>query len=338
MPIAAALIGMGYWGPILARNIAAVPDIEIAALCDIDAAQLARWQTELRIGSGSTDPLDIIRRPDIDVVFLAVPLQFHHTLALAALEAGKDVFVEKPLAATCDEAAELVEIAARKRRVLMVDHVFAYTPAVRRIRELIADGTLGRVYYYDSVRINLGLFRDDSNVLWDLAVHDLSIIDYLFDEKPSAVAAVGQRHFGTYTENMAYMTCFFDSGMIAHMHVNWLAPVKVRQVLIGGAERTIAYDDLEADAKVKVYDRGVELSGDIDERRRLQIGYRMGDMWAPRLERYDALQAAIAHFADCVVHRTPPLTDGLAGLRTVRLLEAADRALRDDRSKFAVTL
>lgn len=332
-----ALTGLGYWGAILASNIAASPVFRIAAVCDIDASRVDLWRRKLGIERGSTNPFEHVAAVDIDAVFIATPLRTHHELALAALKAGKHVFVEKPLAATSAQAVELIEVAARRSRTLMVDHVFVYTPAVRKIRELVCAGTLGRVHYYDSVRVNLGLLRGDSNVLWDLAVHDLSILDYVFDERPVAIAAVGGRHFDPYAENIAYMTCFYDSGLMAHAHVNWLAPVKVRRILVGGADRTLLCDDIEPDEKIKVYDRGIDLHGDIDAAHHLQVGYRIGDMWAPRLERRDALQAAIEHFADCIKNNKVPITDGQAGLRTVALLELADRALREDRAKLPVS-
>lgn len=338
MAIRCAVMGMGYWGPIIGRNVLSSSQFELVALCDLDIGRLRHWQGRLRIVRGSTNPLELIRAPDIDAVFIAVPLQHHFDLAMESLKAGKHVCVEKPLVASSDQAAALVETAFARDRILMVDHVFVYTPAVRCIRELVATQSLGKVYYYDSVRINLGLLRNDSNVLWDLAVHDLSIVDYVFDEKPTAVTAVGGRHLGTPQETMAYMSCFFDSGFMVHIHVNWLAPVKVRKVFIGGSDRMIAYDDIEADEKIKIYDRGVDVAANIDNQHSLQIGYRVGDVRAPNLDRYEAVQEMVSHFADCIDQHRQPITDGVAGLRTVKLLEAADRALRNNRSRIAVAL
>jgi predicted dehydrogenase len=322
--IRCALIGLGYWGPNLARNVAAQPSLHLAALCDKRSGQLAQCAQLYQHARTTTDASEILDDDDIDAVLVATPVSTHFPLALAALRAGKHVFVEKPLAGSVDEAAQLVEEARARDRVLMVDHVFAYTPAVQRVRALIKDGALGDLHYYDSVRINLGLFQHDVNVVWDLAVHDLAIMDYLIDERPTHVSAVAAAHVSGRPESMAYLTCFFDSGMLAHVHVNWLAPVKVRQTLIGGSRRMVRYDDLEPDEKIKVYDRGIEDTTKASPL--LQFGYRLGDMWAPMLDRTEALANALRHFADCIRARGTPVTDGQCGLRVVRLLHAASRS------------
>ena len=248
---------------------------------------------------------------------------------MQALKAGKHVLVEKPLAANSVDALQLIEEAARRRLVLMVDHTFVYTGAVRTIRDMVSSGALGDIFYYDSVRVNLGLFQHDVNVIWDLAVHDLAILDFVLTSKPSAVSATGISHIHGQPENVAYITLFFPCNQIAHLHVNWLAPVKVRRTLIGGSEKMIVYDDLEPSEKVKVYDKGVTLSASGEQVYELLVSYRSGDMWAPKLDNSEGLRREALHFIDCIEHGTQPETDGLAGMRVVRLLEAADRSLAE---------
>ncbi len=248
--------------------------------------------------------------------------------ALAALKTGKHVLIEKPITQTSAEAETLIQEAARRNLVLMVDHTFVYTPAVRKIRELIADGLLGKLYYYDSTRVNLGLFQRDVNVIWDLAVHDLSILNYLMDEKPVAVTASGAGHIEGSPENIARITLFYPSGAVANLNVNWLAPVKVRQTLIGGSQKMIVYDDLEPSEKVKVYDRGVSVTENPDEVHNLRVSYRLGDMWAPQLSVKEALLTEIEHFIDCIENGAKPITPGASGLGVVTILEGAMRSMR----------
>ena len=246
---------------------------------------------------------------------------------MAALRAGKHVLIEKPMTSTSLQGLELIDEAARRGLVLMVDHTFVYTGAVGNIRELTRSGELGDSYYYDSVRINLGLFHQDVNVLWDLAVHDLSIMDYVLDDAPVAVSATGLAHVPGQPENIAYMTMYFDGRLIAHVHANWLAPVKVRRTLVGGSRRMVVFDDLEASEKVKVYDRGISVNPSPERVYQMKIGYRTGDMWAPQLPVAEALQTEVRHFLDCIRTNQPPRTDGQAGLRVVRLLEAASQSM-----------
>jgi predicted dehydrogenase len=262
---------------------------------------------------------------------IATPVRYHFGLAAAALRAGKHVLIEKPITSTSEEALRLIDEAAARRLVLMVDHTFVYTGAVRKMRELTDRGELGDIYYYDSVRINLGLFQNDVNVLWDLAVHDLSIMDYVLQRQPTAVSATGLAHVQGKPENIAYMTIFFDGSLIGHIHVNWLAPVKVRRTMLGGSRRMIVFDDLEASEKIKVYDRGISTSATPSPQSVYQmlVGYRTGDMWAPQLEVREALQVGAAHFIDCIRSGGTPLTDGHAGLNVVRLLEAASESMRN---------
>jgi predicted dehydrogenase len=275
----------------------------------------------------STDYRSLINDTAVDAVAIATPVSSHFEMAVASLRAGKHVLVEKPMTATSEQSLALIDEADRRGLVLMVDHTFVYTNAVRKIRELTESGDLGEIYYYDSVRINLGLFQHDVNVLWDLAVHDLSIMDYVLGQTPVSVSATGLAHIAGQPENIAYMTMFFDGRLIAHVHVNWLAPVKVRRTLVGGSRRMVVFDDLEASEKVKVYDRGISVNPSPENVYQMLIGYRAGDMWAPQLPLAEALQTEARHFIDCIENRKTPTTDGQAGLRVVRLLEAATQSM-----------
>jgi predicted dehydrogenase len=278
---------------------------------------------------------DLIADPQIDAVVIATPVCTHFDLAMQALRAGKHVLVEKPMAMTSDDALRLIDEADRRKLVLAVDHTFVYTGAVRKIRELIAEGGIGDVYYYDSVRVNLGLFQHDVNVIWDLAVHDLSIMDYVLPFRPCAVSATGMGHVAGKPEDIAYLTLMFDAPVIAHAHVNWLAPVKMRQTLIGGSRRMIVYDDVEPSEKIKIFDKGITLNGsnglkgDGQQLYELLVGYRTGDMLAPHLDMTEALLREARHFVQCIERGEEPLANGQSGLRVVRLLEAATRSMRD---------
>jgi predicted dehydrogenase len=317
------VIGYGYWGPNLARNFAEAPGGRVGFVTDVRAERLAQVTTRHPGTKVSTDYRDLLNDPAVDAVAVATPVATHFDLAMAALRAGKHVLVEKPMTSTSDQALTLIDEAEKRGLVLMVDHTFVYTNAVRKIRELTQGGDLGEIYYYDSVRINLGLFQHDVNVLWDLAVHDLSIMDDVLGQTPVSVSATGLSHVNGQPENIAYMTMFFDGKLIAHVHVNWLAPVKVRRTLLGGSRRMIVFDDLEASEKVKVYDRGISVNPSPENVYQMLIGYRAGDMWAPQLPLAEALQVEARHFIECIEQRKRPTTDGHAGLRVVRLLEAA---------------
>jgi len=331
------LIGFGYWGPNLARNISETAGLQLAAVVD---ARPERLELATRRYSGAvplTDPAALLDRPDIDAVVIATPMSTHVDLAKAAIERGKHVLVEKPLAPTAREAEMLGELAARAGVCLMVDHTFVYTGAVRKIRSLVDAGELGAMLYLDSVRVNLGLFQHDSNVVWDLAPHDLAIVDYLIKEKPVAVSASGSGPAGYHHESIAYITLHFASGFLAHLHVNWLAPVKIRRMLIGGAQKMLTYDDMEPSEKVRVYDKGVAFDpSDDEQRRRLLVSYRSGDMYAPNLDRQEALQLLTREFADAIRQKRAPLTDAASGARVVRLLEAAEQSLRAEGRRIAV--
>ncbi len=321
------VVGYGYWGPNVVRNFAEVPDCHLVAVSDMRPERLARARSRYPAIETFADPCELLADRHLDAVAIVTPVSTHFDLAMQALRAGKHVLVEKPLAATSDQAARLVDEAERRRLVLSVDHTFVYTGAVRKIRELVTTDGVGDLYYYDSVRVNLGLFQHDVNVMWDLAVHDLAILDYVLPAQPCAVSATGMSHLAGGPENIAYVTLFFDSPLIAHVHVNWLAPVKVRRTLIGGSRKMIVYDDLEPSEKVKVYDKGVTVNGNGPNVHRLLVDYRSGDMWAPQIDITEALAVEAKHFVACVERGQPTVTDGQAGLRVVRILEAATQSI-----------
>jgi predicted dehydrogenase len=326
--IKVGVIGYGYWGPNLVRNFMDATGSTVVAVCDLRTERLAQLRIRYPTIQTVDDPNILFNDPSVDAIVIATPVSSHFDLAMAALRADKHVLVEKPLAANSEQGMQLIDEAARRRRVLMVDHTFVYTAAVRKIRELLNANALGDIYYYDAVRVNLGLFQHDVNVIWDLAIHDLSIMDYVLPAKATAVSATGISHIPGQPENVAYMTLFFDNRMIAHVHVNWLTPVKVRHTLIGGSEKMILYDDLEPSEKVKIYDKGVTVSQSPEAVYEMLVSYRSGDMWAPRLDATEALQTEALHFIDCLENGTQPETDGLAGLRLVRTVEAAEKSLR----------
>ncbi len=327
--IGVGVIGYGYWGPNLVRNFAEVPDAQVVAVSDLRPERLALVRKRFPAAETVGDHRELLANPRVDAVAVATPVATHFEVAMQALRAGKHVLIEKPLAATAEEALQLIEEAARRKLVLMVDHTFVYTGAVRKMQELVASNALGQIFYYDSVRVNLGLFQHDVNVIWDLAVHDLSIMDYVLPARPCAVSATGMSHVRGKPENVAYLTLFFEKNVIAHIHVNWLAPVKVRRTLIGGGRRMIVYDDLEPSEKVKVYDKGITVNNGGESTYQLLIGYRTGDMWAPNLDMAEALRVEAGHFIRCIEDREPVITDGEAGLRVVEILEAATLSMAD---------
>jgi predicted dehydrogenase len=325
--IGVGIIGYGYWGPNLVRNFLEVPDVRVVAVCDRDPRRLDLAATRYRGIPTTGDARNLLADFRIDAVAIATPVSSHHSLGLAALRAGKHLLIEKPLTANSDQAEQLIELAEERDLTLMVDHTFLYTSAVRKMRELVAGGELGELLYFDSVRVNLGLFQHDVNVLWDLAVHDLAIMDFLLPTAPRAVSATGMAHVAGEPENMAYLTYFFDGGLIAHIHVNWLAPVKLRSTLLAGSRKMVVYNDLEPSDKVKVYEKGITLADDPDTIHRLRVNYRTGDMTAPHLETTEALRTELQHFANCIRTGERPISDGHAGLRVIRWLEAASRSL-----------
>jgi predicted dehydrogenase len=322
------VIGYGYWGPNLVRNFAETPGAQMAAVADFDTSKLALVQRRFPGCKTTTDHRELLRDPDIDAIVIATPVRTHYALALEALRAGKHVWVEKPMTETAAEARHLVDEAQARDRILLVDHTFIYTGAVAKMHEIIRSGQLGKIYYYDSIRVNLGLFQRDVSVISDLAVHDFSILDHLLEEHPVAVSASGTNHFPGTPENLAYVTLFYESGTIAHANVSWLAPVKVRQILIGGSDKMITYDDLEPSEKVKIYDKGVSFTDDPEKIQEMRVGYRTGDMWAPKLAVTEALRVEGEHFVDCIVNQRKPRTDGELGLRVVEIIEAANESMR----------
>ncbi len=324
--IRVGVIGYGYWGPNIVRNFGALEQSRVVALCDKNPKSLRRAHQVYPHLHLTSDSQELLTATDIDVVAVVTPVWTHYELAKAALENGKHVFVEKPFTCKAEQAEELIELADRKKLKIMVDHTFLFTGAVKRIRQLIDDGTLGELYYYDSMRVNLGLFQHDVNVIWDLAPHDLSIMDYLIKEKPEAVVATGERHLNGVAD-IAFMTVYYPNNMIGHINVNWLSPVKVRTTLIGGVKKMLVWNDLEADEKIKVYDKGVEISSGQAVYDTL-VSYRTGDMWAPKVEQVEALRLEAAYFVDCIRNDKTPFNDGIAGLRVVQLLEAADRSVQ----------
>ena len=325
--IGIGVIGYGYWGPNLVRNFSDVSGCRVVAVSDMRSDRLAQVQQRYPTIKTTTDYRELFTDSTIDAVVVATPASSHFDLAMQALHAGKHVFLEKPLTTSVEQGERLVEYAACCQRIIMVDHTFVFTGAVRKIKELVETDQLGQLYYYDSVRVNLGLFQNDVNVLWDLATHDIAIMDYILGMQPTVVAATGIAHIAGQPKDVAYLTCLFSGNLIAHFHVNWLSPVKVRRTLIGGARRMILYDDVEPSEKVKIYDKGIALSTDAESKYQLLVSYRTGDMSAPQLDTTEALRLEAIHFVECINQNKTPLTDGHVGLRVVRILEAASQSL-----------
>ncbi len=322
------VIGLGYWGPNVVRNFLSTPGVEKVYACDLDETRLKFVKSRFPSIELTNDTEFILKSPEIDAVAIVTPVATHFPLAKKALENGKHVLVEKPMTSSVKEAEELIEISEKKNLVLMVDHTFIFTGAVRKIKELIDAGEIGELYYFDSVRVNLGLFQHDVNVIWDLATHDVSIMNYVVNSKPVSVSAFGTAHYNG-IEDIAYITVNFDSGTIAHFHVNWLAPVKVRKILIGGTKKMIVYDDTEPSEKVKVYDKGV-IATTKEGIHRVLISYRTGDMYAPKLDETEALNLVCKNFIESIENKQKPITDGVSGLEVVRILEAAEKSIKNE--------
>jgi predicted dehydrogenase len=332
-PVGIAVVGAGYWGPNIVRNALQCPDTRLISVCDADLSRAHKLAGSFT-GVKTTDDLQaLLDDPEVEAVAVVTPPATHLQVAMAAIEAGKHVLVEKPLAATYAEGRALVNAAEDNGVVLMCDHTYCYTPAVERIRELVHSGVLGDLQFADSVRINLGLVQRDVNVLWDLAPHDLSILDFILPEgcQPLAVAAHGADPIGAGQECVAYLTLQLPHGAIAHLHVNWLSPIKVRTTTIGGSKRTLVWDDLNPSQRISVFDRGVDMADPAqlgaDDRRQAFVSYRSGDMVAPALPEREALQGVMTEFADCIRTGRASRTDGRAGLRVLDILEAASRSL-----------
>ncbi len=320
------VIGYGYWGPNIVRNFSTASGSQVAMVCDMNQQTLKKVKNMYPQVRVTSDCDELIKDPEVDAVAIATPVFTHHELAKKALEAGKSVFVEKPFTYTVAEGEELVELAEKKKLKIMVDHTFLYTGAVRKIKQLLEDNVLGDLYYFDSVRVNLGLFQHDVNVVWDLATHDISIMDYLIGKKPQAVVATGSGHFDRGLEDIAYLTFYYSRNVIAHINVNWLSPVKVRTTLIGGQKMMLVWNDLEPDEKLKIYDKGVQVRTK-EGKYNLLVNYRSGDMWSPKIEQTEALKAMAEAFVGYVENGGTVVNDGIAGLNVVKMLTASNQSL-----------
>jgi len=328
------IIGYGYWGPNIVRNFDRIEGSKVLSICDRNQDAINRARKSYPHINLTSESNDILNSPEVDAVAVITPVSTHFELAKKALQNGKHVFVEKPFTATVAQAEELIDLAEQKRRIIMVDHTFLFTGAVKKIKQLIDEKVLGDLYYYDSIRVNLGLFQPDVNVIWDLAPHDFSVMDFLVDEKPATVSACGKAHVNGY-EDTAYVTVQFNNSMIAHFNVNWLSPVKVRTTLIGGEKKMLLWNDLVADEKIKIYDKGV----DIDSKEtsyHLLVNYRSGDMYAPRVEQVEALKLETEYFVRCAMSGERPVNDGHSGLRIVKLLEACNQSIKKNGREVAV--
>jgi len=321
------VIGYGYWGPHIVRNFQGLEGCEVTVVCDKSTEALRRVKKAFPSLQVTSDIPEALAATNVDAMAIVTPVWTHFELAKAALENGKHVLVEKPFTSTADQAEELIDLAEKKKLQIMVDHTFLFTGAVKKIRQLIDEGTLGKLYYYDSTRVNLGLFQHDVNVVWDLAPHDLAIMNHLIKDKPEAVVATGEKHLNAH-EDIAFITVYFQNNIIAHINVNWLSPVKVRTTLIGGEKSMVVWNDLEADEKVKVYDKGVQITSR-EGVYELLVSYRSGDMWAPKVEQTEALKAECGYFIDCIKNSTTPFNDGRSGLKVVKMLEAANQSIRE---------
>jgi len=319
------VIGYGYWGPNIVRNLRSLEGCQVVGVCDQSAAARKRMEATHPGIPVYSDYKELTSSLDVDAIAVITPVWTHYELTKAALNNGKHVFVEKPFASSVAQAEELINLAEQKNLTIMVDHTFLFTGAVRKIRKLLHEGVLGKLYYYDSTRVNLGLFQHDCNVIWDLAPHDLSIMNHLLQKNAEAISATGQTHLNAH-EDIAFITAYFPEKMIAHINVNWLSPVKVRTTLIGGEKKMLVWNDLEADEKLKIYDKGVDVKSQ-EGLYNLLVSYRSGDMWAPQVEQVEALKLELNYFVECIQKDTKPFNDGCAGLKVVRMLEAASESV-----------
>lgn len=326
--IGLGVIGYGYWGPNVARNFFGCPGARLVSVCDLNPNRLQLAKATFPSLKACSDPAALIEADDTQAVAIVTPVRTHYDLAKKALECGKHIFVEKPFTSNARQAEELIDLALKKDLVIMVDHTFLFTGAVKKIKEVIDSKELGSLFFYDSVRVNLGLFQHDVNVVWDLAPHDFSIMSYLIDKKPVSVSALGTEHFGQGTEDVAFIAAHFDNGFIAHFHCNWLSPVKIRRTLISGDHKMLVWDDLASDDKIKIYDRGVEFKNS-DGIHNLLVSYRSGDMYSPKISNQEALKEEAAYFLECIENRIEPFNNGEAGLKVVKMLEATDRSLKN---------
>jgi predicted dehydrogenase len=333
--IGVGIVGCGYWGPNLIRNFSALEDCEVRAICDSDPARLAPLQRLYPAVAPYSRFDELLVDRSVDAVAVSTPVGSHYALASAALAAGKHVLVEKPLTDSTRTSQLLVDEARAKGLVLQVDHTYVYSGAVQKIRSVIDGEELGDLLYIDCVRINLGLFQSDVNVVWDLAPHDVSIITFLVNRKPEWVSAIGSTHYGP-LENQAYVTIKYSSSLLAHLHVNWLAPVKLRSTVIGGSKKMIVYDDLEPSEKLRIYEKGVTVNSDRADRARALVDYRLGDMSAPYIDKFEPLANVCRDFVDCVRQGTVPVSDGQAGVDVVQVLEAAQESIQKDGERIPI--
>lgn len=329
------VIGYGYWGPNVARNFFYCKGTKLIAISELNENRLKLAQSTYPFIKCYSDSKELINSDDIQAVAIVTPVFAHYELAKNALESGKHIFVEKPFTSNAKQAEELINLAHKRNLIIMVDHTFLFTGAVRKMREIIDSGELGSLFFYDSTRVNLGLFQHDVNVVWDLAPHDFSIMNYLINKNPRAISAQGTEHFGTGIEDVAYIAAHFDNGFIAHFHCNWLSPVKIRKTLISGDKKMLVWDDLASDEKIKIYDRGVTFKS-TEGIRKLLVSYRSGDMYAPRINDTEALQAEAEYFLECIEKNIDPFNNGEAGLKVVRMLEATDRSLKNGGGKIKI--
>lgn len=339
MATTVGVIGCGYWGPNLIRNFVSCPETELLWACDLDENRLEKVLRPYPNVRKTTDMNEMLADENVSAIAIATPVDSHYHLAKACLMHGKHILVEKPLAANVLHGEELVQLAKEKNLQLMCDHTFCYTGAVRKIKEVIESGELGEILYFDSVRINLGLFQHDVNVVWDLAPHDLSILDFLIDKKPISVSAHGVSHAQNNLENIAYVTLHYESSFISHFHVNWLSPVKIRKTIIGGTKKMLVWNDMDPAEKVKIYNKGIEIQyDDHEEKRRLLVNYRSGDMHAPQTDHTEAISLLVKEFDASIREGRPSLTDGKAGLRVLKILEAAERSIKADGANVRLDL
>lgn len=329
------IIGYGYWGPNVARNFYGFPNSHLVSVCDMNEKRQRTAKAAFPGLETCSEPMQLIRDDRIQAVAIVTPVSTHFALTKACLESGKHVFVEKPFASNVRQAEELIDLAKKKDLIIMVDHTFLFTGAVQKIKEVLDSGELGDLFFYDSVRVNLGLYQHDVNVVWDLAPHDFSIMNHVVDKSPIAISAVGTEHIKRGAEDVAFIAVHFDNGFIAHFHCNWLSPVKIRRTLISGNRKMLVWDDLASDEKIKIYDRGVEFrnGSGIHE---LLVSYRSGDMYAPKISSTEALKSEAGYFLECIEKNKIPFNDGEAGLKVVRMLEATDRSLKQGGEKVGL--
>lgn len=329
-PTGISIVGAGYWGPNLIRNFSIVENAVIRYVCDLDKKKLQQIKKLFPFVETTSDINDVLRDRKTHAVAVATPVKTHFPLAKMVLEKGKHVLVEKPITASVEQAEELVQLAQKKGLILAVDHTFVYNPAVQKIKQIVKKGELGDLFYFDSVRANLGLFQNDTNVLWDLATHDLSIMDYLLDQDPTEISAIGASHIRKDIYNIVYVTVKYPNNLLGHIHVNWVAPVKLRMTLLSGYHKMVSYNDLEPVEKIKVYNRGIKYKINPNDPSFYKYQYRVGDIHSPRVDFIEALTNLANHFVSCVREERKPITDGISGLRIVKLLTAAQESLNQN--------